>query len=282
MKIKHRGKLLIIGGAEDKGENDFLDRKRKKNKHFKPYEILKELLKHSKNKHIEIITTASEIPIITRRRYQQAFHKIHYPNPGFISIRKRHQANNKKYIDRIEAAGAVFFTGGDQVRIIEILGKTPLMEAIKHKYEHDPKFLIAGTSAGAMALSTVMIYGGGEHEAMLDHDIKIKQGLGILNHVIIDTHFIKRGRFSRLAHAVVLYPKKLGIGLGEDTALIVRNGSETECRGSGMVVIIDGKNIKKTNIRSIRDDNPIYVNNLKVHLLVRDCKFSFSKRNMLD
>ncbi len=277
--MKPKGILLIIGGAEDKGENEFLDEP-KYLRHVKRYEILKELLKVSKNKHIEIITSASEIPGTIKKLYQKAFHKIHYPNPGFISIRKKDEADNPLYLDRIRKAGAVFFTGGDQRRLVRVLNNTKLIDIIKEKYKNECGFLIAGTSAGAMALSTDMITGGGKKEALFHHDLELAPGLNILPSCIVDTHFIKRGRFSRLAHAVVLYPKRLGIGLGEDTALIIKNGTEAECRGSGMVIIIDGRYITRCNIRTVKTADPIYVNNLHVHLLIRGCRFSFQTKKL--
>ncbi len=276
---KPKGKLLIIGGAEDKGENDFLDYA-KKNKRFRRYEILKEVLKHSKNKKIEIITTASDFPDEVRKLYQDAFHKIHYPNPGFMSIRHHDEVDREEYLKRMKVAGAVFFTGGDQRRLARIFQHSKLLNIIKQKYLEEKDFLIAGTSAGAMAMSTVMIAGGGKYEALFNDDLELQDGLGILENCIIDTHFIKRGRFARLAHAIILHPKQLGIGLGEDTALIIKNGANAECRGSGMVVIIDGRYITLSNIKRAKSDDPIYVNNLKVHLLIRDCSFSMRKRKL--
>lgn len=111
-------------------------------------------------------------------------------------------------------------------------------------------------------------------------DLKTSSGLGFLQNCIIDTHFIKRGRFARLAHAIIINPDQLGVGLGEDTALIIKNGSEAECRGSGMVVIIDGKSIRQTNITTVKEDEAVYVENLKVHLLVKNCRFSIKTRKL--
>jgi cyanophycinase len=152
---------------------------------------------------------------------------------------------------------------------------------IKEKYLKDKNFIVAGTSAGAMAIPKLMIYEGGKHEAMLKEDLKIASRLGILDLCIVDTHFIKRGRFGRLAHAVVMNPETLGIGLGEDTALIIKNGYDAECRGSGMVVIIDGNEILKTNVTEIEDNDPIFVKNLKVDLLIKGNKFSIKERKMI-
>jgi cyanophycinase len=270
------GKLLIIGGAEHTGE--FLPVIGNINKGFQPFEILSELMKVSNNKKIEIITTASRVPEEVKTKYQNAFHKIGYPDPGFLSITDKFEARDKKFLKRVENTGAVFFTGGDQFRLSTILGGTKIMDIIKDRYRHDDNFLVAGTSAGAMVMSTVMITEGGLEEALICRNLKTTSGLNFLQDCIIDTHFIKRGRFGRLAHAIIINPDQLGIGLGEDTALIIKNGSEAECRGSGMVIIIDGKEIGQTNITHAVEGNPVFVENLKVHILVKGCRFSIQKR----
>src|SRR5206468_3566390 len=138
---------------------------------------------------------------------------------------------------------AVLFTGGDQFKLSAILGGTPIVQVIKDRYQHDKQFIIAGTSAGASVMPKIMIYEGGVREALLKDDLKITSGLGIFDTCIVDTHFIHRGRFGRLAHAVMMNPEALGIGLGEDTVFIIKKGVDGECRGSGMIVIIDGNEI---------------------------------------
>lgn len=274
-----KGKLLIIGGAEHTGD-DMLPGIKDKNSRFEPFEILMELLNASKNKKIEIITTGSKVPEEVQKRYQRAFHHIGYPNPGFMPIKDKSEAREKEYLLRAKNAGAIFFTGGDQFRLSTILGGTKIIDIIKSRYKYDKDFLVAGTSAGAMVMSSVMITGGGLEEALIYQDISTSSGLGLLQDCIIDTHFIKRGRFGRLAHAVIINPEYLGIGLGEDTALIIKNGSEAECRGSGMVIIVDGKKINQTNIALVKTGEPIFVENLKVHILVKGCRFSIIKRRL--
>ncbi|KTD04956.1 cyanophycinase [Fluoribacter gormanii] len=273
-----KAKLLIIGGAEDKGDNeplDILDQK----KEFTRYEILNELLPPS-NKKIEIITTGSEIQDEVKKIYQRVFQNMGYSNIGFLPIKNRSEARQDEYLKRAEDAGAIFFTGGDQFRLSTILGGTPIVDIIKERYQEDSEFIIAGTSAGAMVMGTVMITGGGLSEALRYRNLLTSSGLGILQSCIIDTHFIKRGRFSRLAHAIIMNPEQLGIGLGEDTALVIRNGSDAECYGSGMVVIIDGRTIDQTNITEVEEGEPVFVENLIVHLLVKGCQFSIADRTL--
>lgn len=273
-----KGKLLIIGGAEDKvGEPpDIIEQK----KEFRRYEILSELLPDSKTKKIEIITTGSEVQDEVKKTYLKVFHELGFKNLGFIPIKERNEAKRKDFLKRTEEAGAMFFTGGDQFRLSTILGGTPIIEILKRRYVEDESFLIAGTSAGAMVMSSVMITSGGLTEALIYRNLSTSSGLGLLPSCIVDTHFIKRGRFGRLAHAIIMNPEQLGIGLGEDTALIIKNGDDAECRGSGMVVIIDGRNIGQTNITNVVEGEAVFVENLKVHLLVRGCRFSIKNRKL--
>lgn len=203
-----------------------------------------------------------------------------YTNIGFLPIKKRSEGRNTDYLTRAESAGAIFFTGGDQFSLSTILGGTPIVDIIKERYIKDSDFIIAGTSAVAMVMASVMITGGWFSEALMNRNLLTSSGLGILQSCIIDTNFIKRGRFSRLAHAIIMNPEQLGIVLGEDTALVIRNGSDSECYGSWMVVIIDCRNIGQTNITEVEDGEAVFVENLTVHLLVKGCQFSIAHRSL--
>lgn len=274
-----KGKLIIIGGAEDKGDEELPIASR--NGQYDHMEILKRLLPSNKPKaRIEVITTATDMGDEVREMYEKAFNKIGYENVGFMDIQDKMESRAKHSIERIENAHTVLFSGGDQFKIATIIGGTPIAETIFRKYREEEDFILAGTSAGAMAVSRIMIFGGGIHEALFDGDLRVTSGLGFLKDCIVDTHFIKRGRFGRLAHAVIVNPGQLGIGLGEDTALIIQKGYDAECFGSGMVVIIDGKYIEQTNVTHAEEDIPIYVENLKVHLLVKGCCFDLRERRV--
>jgi cyanophycinase len=277
--MQPKGKLLIIGGAEDKaGESPDMDGQ---SKEFEHYAILKELLRSSHSHKIEVITTGSRVQKQIETRYCKAFDELGFKNIGFMHIEDRKQAQEKKYATRAEKAAAIFFSGGDQFRLSTILGGTPICEIVRNRFREDSHFVAAGTSAGAMVMSKIMISEGGTSEALIKDDIKTVSGFGLLEFCIVDTHFIKRGRFGRLAHAVIVNPNQLGVGLGEDTALLIRKGKEATCIGSGMVVIIDGKDIGQTNITEADSNDTIYVDNLRVHLLVKDCVFDLEARKVL-
>ncbi|MGZ4055848.1 MAG: cyanophycinase [Bacteroidia bacterium] len=276
---KPKGKLIIIGGHEDKeidGKNLAIVKRKKCTPHA---EILSSLISKIQRAHhiIEIIATASSIPDQMEEIYRQAYKAGGFTHVGFIRIEDETTANDPSIVKRIEYCHAVFFTGGDQKRLTSRLNGTAVIKTIKKKYMADEHFIVAGTSAGAMAIPQTIITGGNIGEALMKNDIKIADGFDFINSIIVDTHFIKRGRFARLAHAVALNPSLLGIGLGEDTALTISGGNEALCSGSGMVIIIDGNKISSTNIKSVDDCTPIVIENLKVHIIAEGSTFLLKK-----
>jgi cyanophycinase len=180
---------------------------------------------------------------------------------------------NEEIISRVEQADIVFFTGGDQLRLTSIIGGTPVHDKILEKYQND-NFIYVGTSAGAHRASKSMIYQGSSQEALLKGEIKITRGLGLIDHVVIDTHFVKRGRIGRLLQAVVSNPKALGIGLGEDTGLLITDGNEMEALGTGIVILVDGRKITDTNITDVDMGEPISIKNMVVHVMSKGDHYS--------
>lgn len=271
-----KGKLLIIGGSEDRSDAD--NEMEKINHDFIPHEILK-LLVHQKNDRIEVVTTASSEPESMKELYTETFKEIGFTNYDFLDFQE-HQLHSDHYFKRIEAAKTVFFTGGDQNKICDELKESAINDILKKKYTSEEGFLIAGTSAGAMCMPKTIIGEAVNGEAILDCDIKLVSGLGLIDNCIIDTHFLHRGRFSRLAHASILHREHWGIGLGEDAALMIEKGYKAKCIGSGMVVIISGKEIMQTNIDAVDDGEPVYAENLKVHILTDGCFFDLNSGDL--
>ena len=225
------GKLVIIGGAVNKGsftETDY-DSNIEKNLNFFEKGILRKIINESRFKEdsvFEIITTASQIPQIVGPEYKKAFEFLGAKNVNILDIQNREQANSDPIVARANAADVVLLTGGDQLRLTSILGGTRFHDAILLKYQ-EQDFIYAGTSAGAAAASENMIYQGSSSEALLKGEIKTTQGLGFIENVIVDTHFVQRGRIGRLFQAVVNNPRTLGIGLGEDTGLFIKDETMT-------------------------------------------------------
>lgn len=196
-----KGKLVIIGGAVDKGsftEKNF-DKQVEKNLNFFETGILKRLIiesKYKENSRIEIITTASKIPKEVGPEYARAFEFLGAKNVDVLYIEKREHALEESSVERLRKADIVMFTGGDQLRLTSILGGTPFHELLIQKYQNED-FIFAGTSAGAAAASNNMIYQGSSSEALLKGEVKITSGLGLIDDVVIDTHFVHRGRIGR-------------------------------------------------------------------------------------
>ena len=267
-----KGKLVVIGGAVDKGsftEREF-DTNVEKNLNFFEKGILRRIIDESALKElsrIEIITTASKIPKTVGPEYKRAFEYLHATNVDVMHIENREIANSDDILERLRTADIVMFTGGDQLRLTSILGGTKFHDILLDKY-HNEDFVYAGTSAGAAAASNNMIYQGSSHEALLKGEVKITSGLGLINDVIIDTHFVQRGRIGRLFQAVVGNPKVLGIGLGEDTGLLItNNNTHMEAIGSGLVILVDGREVKDTNLTAVEMGQPISINHIVTHVM---------------
>ena len=259
--------LVAIGGNEDK-EKDL--------------DVLKQtvLLTDKKDPYIELITTASSMPEESGASYIAAFEKIGIKNVKTMDIRSREQTKNSEYIERLNNADVIFFTGGDQLRITSILGGTPVLETIKSRYFNE-KCVIAGTSAGASAMSETMIYEGEICEALCKGKVQLTSGIGLVENVVIDSHFIKRGRFSRLMDIVTTNPGSIGLGLGEDTGVVIRQGHLLESIGNGLTVIFDGQHIKYTNISDIQIGEAIAVENVCVHTLAKGHGYNLLTRRYI-
>lgn len=279
-----QGKLIIIGGAVDKGSftETELDKNATINLNFFETGILKRILVESKYKElsrIEIITTASKIPKEIGPEYVKAFNSLGATNVDVLYIEKREQAMDPEVLKRLRAADVVMLTGGDQLRLTSILGGTPFHDILLDKYLNE-EFIYAGTSAGAAAASNTMIYQGSSSEALLKGEVKITSGMGFIDNVVIDTHFVQRGRIGRLFQSVVGNPKVLGIGLGEDTGLLITHNNRMEAIGSGLVILVDGREIKDTNLTEVELGQPISISHLVTHVMSKYDTFDLDTYKM--
>ncbi len=277
------GKLFAIGGAEDKGVDLEKGEVARNNLNFFELGILRRIVEEAGGPEIrmEVITTASVIPHEVGENYLNAFGKIGCTNIGLIPIRNRADAMEKEYLDRLKKSDAIMFSGGNQLRLSATYGGTEFLEIALERYHKEKNFVVAGTSAGAMAMSNTMIYEGNATSAHLKGEVKITTGLGFMDDVIFDSHFEKRGRFGRLAQAIASNPSAIGIGLGEDTGMFIRDGNVMEAIGSGLVMIIDGHDIVHNNIGDIPEGNPISVENFKVHFCEKGNGFLLKERKFI-
>jgi cyanophycinase len=270
--------LLIIGGKVNKGEEK-PDNKQKP-KDFIKLEVLQAFKKmiHKKDPVVEVITTSSGESAESFEEYKKVFEKLGISTINQIHHEKRSEVLEDPLHDRIKKADAFFFTGGDQLKITSIYGGTSFLTLLKERYIYE-SIVISGTSAGAMALSTPMIYAGNDEVQELGGAIKVAVGLEFLKDVCIDTHFVHRGRFVRMAQVVVTNPTCIGIGIEEDTAIIVRDGLEIEVIGTGLVIILEGFHIKEAHMDDFSSDKPITIRDIRMHMLSDGNKYRIPQIN---
>lgn len=279
-----KGKLIIIGGAEDKGTPDDKGRQDSDLAVNDYYEngILKRLIHESSKKEksrIEILTTASTVPEEIGNDYKKAFARLKATNSGIINIATREDAHDEGLLKRLDAADVIMVTGGDQMRLTSILGGTPFLELMLEKYKKED-FIYAGSSAGAAAASNNMVFKGTSEVSLFKGKVRVTSGLGFMNNVLVDTHFVTRGRIGRLLQIVVANPRLLGIGLEENAALLITNDSKMEAIGPGMIMLVDGRCIADSNFNDIDDGEAISIENVILHVMSKYDVYDFKKHKL--
>lgn len=272
-----KGILIAVGGNEDKGnehsENYALD--------FVEDGILSRIVKESGGVDalILVITTASSIPLQVGKNYSKAFARLGCTNVVILDIRNKFDVRSPENLSLMRRANCVMMSGGDQRRLVHVLGGTEMHKIMKDRFQKE-HFVIAGTSAGAMAMSHEMICGGSSQSSMLKGNVEMMEGLGFLPDVIVDSHFINRGRFGRLTEAVARHPKLLGIGLGEDTGVLVKDGNICTTIGSGMVLVFDGKHMTHNKVPDLDEGTPISIGNMVIHVMAQTDTFYLKSRRL--
>lgn len=278
MKIHEpKGILIPIGGNEDKGIGD----NEMHTLEFIDEGILSHLVRSAGgiDAEIVVIPTASSIPDQVIASYTKAFSLLGCYNIFPMDIRERSQSYDPLFLERMQSAKAVLFSGGNQSEITAKISGTRLHEIMIDRYQQE-SFVIAGTSAGAMCMSTQMITGGNTTEAFRKGVVGIGSGLGFTPNLIIDSHFIQRGRFGRLTEAVAKFPDLIGIGLAEDTGLIIRNNDEFQVIGSGMVIIFDGRKLEHNNEAILKEGCAMTLTNMVTHVLSNGDRFEINTRKI--
>ncbi|MBC7811221.1 MAG: cyanophycinase [Burkholderiales bacterium] len=261
--LHQRGYLMPIGGAEDKTArmvilNQFVD------------------LCGGKQARLVVIPTASAFAVETGARYCDVFGGLGAANVHCLDLKERQQANNPKEIEALEDATGIFMTGGDQVKLVSFLGGTLLGRKISSSLAQGKT--IGGTSAGASAMSQHMIAFGRSGAAPSQRMVHLAPGLGLTERVIIDQHFRQRDRLGRLMTAVALNPAMLGMGVDEDTALVINPDNQCEVVGSGSVTVVDGGDLQHTDIHAVKRHDPIAVLGVKVHVLTHGYRYDLNTR----
>lgn len=257
------GNLIIIGGNEDKEGK---------------CEILREVIKKSRKKEgpLIILTAATDYPERVGKEYTRVFKKLGCGDIKVIDIEDRKNAFDAVYRMEIERSSCIFFTGGDQLKITSLIGGTFLFDSLKKAFKEGT--LIVGTSAGASCLCSTMIVSGKAEDSPRKCTIKMAPGLDIIKGVLIDQHFAQRGRYGRLFNAVAQNPQIIGIGIDENTALVIEGSSVFRVIGSGAVTIVDGYTIKYTNVSELSPDETLAITDMKLHVLPRGYKYDIKQR----
>ena len=259
------GQLIIIGGGEDKeGE----------------CKILREFVRRAggRSARIAVMTVATSIPGELGLEYRDLFEKLGADIVDIVDTERREDASYSRNLEIVENATGVFFTGGDQARITEILKDSEIDDLLHQKF--DRGLIIGGTSAGAAMMPDMMIVEGeGETNPRLD-TVVLEPGMGFLPQVVIDQHFSQRGRLGRFVSALIQQPAILGFGIDEDTAIAV-NGDEIEVIGEGAVTIVDVANISHTNLKESLHDEALAICGAKLHILPDGYRFSLKQRDCL-
>lgn len=256
------GKLVIIGGAEDKQGECRILRK------------FLELAGDAKAR-LVIITAATECPIEVGATYKKVFKKLGCKDIEIVDVLNRETANSESVCEILREGSGFFFTGGDQLRITSALGGTAFLETLQEKYEEGA--VIAGTSAGASVMSSTMITEGDSDKSPKLNTLKMSPGFGLLPGVVIDQHFAQRGRIGRLLTALGQNPSVLGLGIDEDTAVIVE-GQELLVWGNQTVTILDGSKVTHTNASLQEPDKYLALTGVITHILPHGYAFNLQTR----
>ena len=267
MAISTRYPVMIIGGAEDKTNG---------------CDILRAFFESAggSSAKIGIIPSASREPTLVGDRYYQIFTGMGAQQVQVLDIRYRTECDEPRWLDVLNSCSGVFITGGDQLRLRDLLGDTPVVRTIKSKIETG-ELVIAGTSAGAAIMGIDMIAGGSSGESPNQALVDLTNGLGFVPELLVDQHFHNRNRMARLLSAIAAHPNRLGVGIDEDTCIALGEDGTFQVLGKGTVTIVDPGSLTHTNYTHSEDTFPLSLHNLKVHVLKKGDCYDYKKRAVL-
>jgi len=260
-----RGFLFLIGGAED----------RKGEKH-----VLQHLMDQTHPKNIIIIPTASAYPQDVFRSYSDVFKDLGADKIDYLAIRYRDEADREDYLEAVDNADLIFFGGGDQVKLVAALNHTKLFDRICARFE-DGDLHIAGTSAGSAAAGNPILYNG-DRRGFQKGSIKFSEGFGLIDGVVIDTHFSARRRLARLCQLLISGHCRKGIGLDEDTGIMIYPDLHFRVIGSGMVTIVNSSHVSGSSYNAVANGDMLRFNNMHVGCLPAGTLFSLKKWSILN
>jgi cyanophycinase len=259
-----RGSVMTIGGHEDKHGEKI---------------ILREFARRAgPGGKVVVATVASSEPEAYWDEYERVFRSLGVPHVYHLDARTREDAKSERKVAVLDGATAVFFTGGDQLRIASLLGDSPIYERLCEIYTEEGG-TIAGTSAGASVMcETMLVRGAEEQSAKLGAQLVMAPGLGFVKNAIIDQHFAQRGRIGRLLGAVAHNARVLGLGIDENTATIFEN-SHFEVIGENAVYVVDGSTATHSNLYEEAEDHALSVFPVQLSVLSHGDRFDLEARH---
>lgn len=259
VRRQNAGPLLAIGGAEDKSHDRI---------------ILRRFIDLSGNGRIAVIPSASSLAN-AGQQYRRVFHELGTDDVQILDIREREDADDEAMAQAIRESTGIFMTGGNQMRLASILRGTRAAKAIRER--HRDGIPVAGTSAGASVMSSVMVAGGQSGPTPRRKMARLSEGLGLIDSVIIDQHFTERNRVSRLVTMVSQHPGLLGLGIDEDTAALIHPDGVIEVIGRGSVLVVDGSRMD-SNIEELNGSAPPTISNAVIHFIAEGGRYSLDDR----
>lgn len=260
---EQRGPLLAIGGAEDK---------------FRDRVILSRFVEMAggPDARLVVVPTASSLPD-AGRLYETIFMELGAASAEVLAVRDRSEADDQRLVDMIEDSTGIFMTGGNQVRIAAVLGGTRVAAALSRRNREGVP--VAGTSAGASVMSTVMIAGGRSGSTPKRQLARMSPGLGLVDSIIIDQHFRERNRVGRLVTMVSYNPGLLGLGIDEDTAALITPDGMVEVVGRGSVLVVDGSQMM-SDVYAGLDRQAVTIGNVMIHFVAEGSCFDLEQRKV--
>jgi cyanophycinase len=265
--VSTRYPTMVIGGAEDKVNG---------------CDILTAFFESAGGKMsaIGILPCASQEPIVVGDRYAQIFRSMGTQQVQLLDIRNRNECDEQRWLSILAECTGIFVTGGDQLRLCDLIGGSQFIATIKKRI-YLGELVLAGTSAGAAIVGEKMISGGSSGESPNRLLVDLTEGLGIFPELLVDQHFHNRNRMARLMSAIAAHPDKLGIGIDEDTCAAFRGDGTFEVLGNGTITIIDPGGSIQTNYLDVVGTSPISLHNLTVHVLSRGDRYNYKHRTLL-
>lgn len=267
MTVSTQYPVMIIGGAEDKTNG---------------CTILRAFVKSAggSDATIGIIPSASREPAVVGDRYYQLFTTMGAPRVQILDIRYRNECEEERWIEVLNDCSGIFITGGDQLRLRDLIGGTRLLRLIKEKLAKS-ELVLAGTSAGAAVMGEQMIAGGSSGESPNQSLVDLTDGLGFVPELLVDQHFHNRNRMARLLSAIAAHPNRLGVGIDEDTCIAIANDGIFHVLGKGTITVIDPGNLTHTSYPESLETSPLSLHNLRVHVLNQGDRYDYKARALM-